>query len=572
MNYHKYNSVHNRNSFSRPEKSTEAAATKWLQGRIFFGVGPRYLGWQLGAYEEQPDGSDKEIYPEGPRCWKIPTEIEWYKWNPLLDHLKGRFRGLVWRNATHVPFVTVDLDRHSADILAKNHIREVMATGRLLITKFSQAQGYRLHWCVEVNPNNGSVKFFGWGDRPIPIDIAQKIGETIHEALGRNGLLGKKHSREVFPYNHPQVLLPMRVDKITVIDTGVLPTCTRKKKDFQGGMENYETYSVLAFTQWLRQGGHFCEKTLQAKLIHACDNLPDQPKIEEISDKKSPEPDSPEEKNTRTHRYSGAEADNPNSFERQHAALLPFCRKIGRVVSEKEAMDYIKANRLYTDSWQDTLARRKGRVRWILRQIAKTFDPSKCQGVRHEVPIGKYDQWAKHHVGQIKGKSRRDLDDFGNLIIQENRYRVNWSFTSAFLSVVEFCLITSPNEDGSLPQVRAEDIWNRCYAGGQIGMPFDEKKWAICRDWLERKGIIKVVDRNWQRGKAMRWAVSDDFHSLPDWWRREKRVSPLEAVSLEAFLKDKREHTHSLNSYPLQGGWETDENGLSPALLVRPPP
>jgi hypothetical protein len=92
-------------------------------------------------------------------------------------------------------------------------------------------------------------KFFGWGDRSIPINIAHKIGEMIHEALGRNGLLGQKNAREVFPFNHPQVLLPMRVDKITIIDTGVLPTCTRKKRDFHGGMENYETYSVLAFTQ-----------------------------------------------------------------------------------------------------------------------------------------------------------------------------------------------------------------------------------------------------------------------------------------------------------------------------------
>lgn len=93
-------------------------------------------------------------------------------WNPLLDHLQGCFRGLVAKDSEFVPFITVDLDRHSDNVFSLVHILEVLATGRLLTTKFFNSLGYRLNWCVEVNPRNGSVKFFGWAHRPIPIKVA----------------------------------------------------------------------------------------------------------------------------------------------------------------------------------------------------------------------------------------------------------------------------------------------------------------------------------------------------------------------------------------------------------------
>ena len=74
---------------------------------------------------------------------------------------------------------------------------------------------------------------------------------------------------------------------------------------------------------------------------------------------------------------------------------------------------------------------------------------------------GKFDKWAKTFVGTVRGRDRRSLDEYGNEVVRESRYQVDWRFASTFLSVVEFCLETSPNEDGSLPQVRAEDIWSK---------------------------------------------------------------------------------------------------------------
>jgi hypothetical protein len=152
---------------------------------------------------------------------------------------------------------------------------------------------------------------------------------------------------------------------------------------------------------------------------------------------------------------------------------------------------------------------------------------------------------------------------------------VNSQFASAALSIMEFCLVESPNEDGSLPQARAEELWSRCYEGGQVQVRFCEKRWAICRDWLERQGVIKIVDRNWRRGKAMRWEVGDGFSRLPQWWKREPKPSLLEPVPLEEFLGEGNwEYTTTplLNSYPTQGGPKSSVHSLGVPSITRPPP
>jgi hypothetical protein len=579
MSTHQYNSAARRRNLSRSRAFSENVATERLQERVYFGVGMKYLGWKFPVYEDLADGTKKLTERARPSFWSTPPVKDRRKWNPIREHLQGAFRGLVWNGSSHIPFVTVEHDRHDATVLTKPHILQVVATGRLLTRCFSSAQGYRLNWCVEINPRNGSVKFFGWGDRPIPIEIAQKIGEQIQEAMRQKGILGSKDRREIFPYNHPQVMLPMRIDKTTIIDSGVVPKCTRKKRQYGLGYEDprlyklvpYETYSVLRFWQWLRRGGHYSEQALLETLKQACAALPDKVvPVEEplIREDEGELPDSSDPK--RPPMYTGEASDNPNSFERQHDALLVFCRQSKRVVSVNEALVYIRGNRLFTGAWEN--AKRPSRVKWILKRIAKTFDASKCHGVRYDVQIGKYDQWARHHVGTIKGRDRRSLDEYGEVSIQENRYQIDWQFASAFLSVVEYCLVTSPNDDGSLPHVRAKEIWDRCYEGGQITIPFCDRKWKICRDWLERRGVLKVTDRAWHRGKAMRWEVKAEFHRLPQWWKREKKPSLLEAVSLEKFLKEGMDQQQGLNSYSYN---EVDRFMNQPdcsSVLIRPPP
>ena len=77
----------------------------------------------------------------------------------------------------------------------------------------------------------------GAGHKPIPVNAAKEIGENIHDELGRHGLLDSNGIREVFPYNHPQVMLPMRNDKTTIIDIGVFPKCSRRREGLLYGQD-----------------------------------------------------------------------------------------------------------------------------------------------------------------------------------------------------------------------------------------------------------------------------------------------------------------------------------------------
>lgn len=565
-----------RKSSTRRKKRqfTESVATKWLQQKIYFGVGPRFLGWQFPVYEIEADGSEFVVENSGPRVWRMPEKEDLIKWNPLLEHLKGCFRGVVHSGSTHVPFVTTELDRHDGTILTEQHIANAMATARLLKTRFCFVLGIRLNWCAEVNPRNGSIKFFGWANRAIPIMTAQEIGERIRQALANNGLLDDKGKREIFPLNHPQVLLPFRIDKTTIIDSGILPKCFRKKLDHNlGKMVNYETYSVLAFCRWLQYGRHFSEMTLLKSLEEGCAGLADEPVVQPLEIKATIVQDSipASTGKVRSWKHSGGGADNPNSFERQHEALLEFCRRMGRVATVSEAMAYVRNNGLFSGSWEQNLGRRRSRVRWILKRIAKTFDASKCRGVRHEIEVGEFDGWARTHASHgIRCRGRQTVDEFGNIVVKKRRGRADWRFVSVFLSVAKFCLTVDPNEDGSLPQARAEELWSRCCEE----VPFCERKWAVCRDWLEKQGIIKIVDRRFWRGKAMRWAVCVDLDRLAQWWKRDREPGLLEAVLLREFLAGRWNNRNNpvLNTYTASAGWNLPEIADPVSNLVRPPP
>ena len=144
--------------------------------------------------------------------------------------------------------------------------------------------GY-LAWLVEVNTKNGSTKFFGFTGHPIPVDYANRLGQEIHESLIANGI----GSREVFPFNSPQVFLPMREGKATIIDTGVLGKCERRRDNRQGKREKFETYSAVGFVEWLRRGRSFDESTLKTVLVSACLQLPDQPVSPKVEDPIGPD-------------------------------------------------------------------------------------------------------------------------------------------------------------------------------------------------------------------------------------------------------------------------------------------
>ena len=158
-------------------------------------------------------------------------------------------------------------------MLAHDHIIRVLKAGRLLKRHVTE-----LCWSVaEVNDKNGSAKLFGFTGRPIAIDRAVELGKRVHDFLLENGL----GNLEVFPFNCAQVGLPMRTDKTTVVSSGVLGKCSRKKK-VDDKFVAFETYSAAAFLEAIRSRSCFDEDTLHRVLKAGCANLPDRPVVKVV--------------------------------------------------------------------------------------------------------------------------------------------------------------------------------------------------------------------------------------------------------------------------------------------------
>jgi len=460
----------------------------------------------------------------------------------------------------------VDLDRHDGSVPSKDHFEAVIKTGRLLKRDF----GY-LSWLVEVNPRNGSTKFFGFTGHPIPTSQANRLGQQIHQSLMDNGI----GSREVFPHNSPQVFLPFRQGKTTIIDTGVLGRCERRRNNSYGKREKFLTYSMVAFVDWLRRGRSFDEGSLERALISACLQLPDRPRP--VVAKVATTSSAPTKKPVKTVATPAHLQDEPDSFIRQREALLELCRRNKRVVSVEEGLEFIRTNNLFTGGWGQNRGKRRVRVGQILTFIGKTFDPSLCVGVRHEINFGKYDKWAKRHRPDgWRSGSRRSLDQFGNVIVrQRSRTVADWQFVSVFLSLIKYLVGQDKNNDDSVPSARAASLWTLLYEQGVISVPYCPRKWKIVRDHLERLGILKI-DHHYHRGQAMKWWAGTSFPGL-GLWKAKKAKGLLEAVPLVTFLMNKREkETIRHNSLLQQELHENDSlslfwgSGADPPTIKQP--
>jgi hypothetical protein len=250
----------------------------------------------------------------------------------------------------------------------------------------------------------------------------------------------------------------------------------------------------------------------------------------------SPEPSNKVAKNTDKDLANiGKETD---SFVRQRKALLKLARLLKRVPTVDEALRFIQENGLYTGAWANPA--RRIRVRGILKFIAKTFDTKKCtkQGkTTATVNIGKYDAWAKAKFpnGIGGGKRRIVTDDFQIRTISKCG-RIEWEFISVFVSVCEYCLLVEQNPDGSLPHKRAKALWKWLHGKKLITVKYDDRKWSACRDGLEKYGVIKVTDRNYEANKAMKWAIGPYFPLL-GLWKTKKEPSLLDPITWDQFMK-----------------------------------
>jgi hypothetical protein len=258
-------------------------------------------------------------------------------------------------------------------------------------------------------------------------------------------------------------------------------------------------------------------------------------------------------------------ASEPDSFVRQKEALSRLARYLKRVPTPEEALRYLRAERLFTPPWEEHLARRKSRVASILRFIATTFDPARC--ARESVNVHKYGQWAEKKFPEgLIACGRKSLTEYGE-VVGGPQVNVGPQFIAAFVAVCEFALLTDKNQDGSLPHRRAEQLWEALHPKGLLSVAFCARKWAACRDELERHGIVKVTDRDYGPGKAMRWDVGPYFPFLGR-WKGQKHRSLVGGGILPGGRKGTREKGH--NTWLCQ---QPPGTGSGVRLMpARPPP
>lgn len=274
----------------------------------------------------------------------------------------------------------------------------------------------------------------------------------------------------------------------------------------------------------------------------------------------------------RDHRLPGVFVDDllaePDSRKRQHEALLRLSRHLKRVPTLDEGLAFIKEKSLFTDPWDQQSARRKTRVRDILKFIARTFDANKC--ANGSVNVGKYDAWAREKFPKgLSGNLADSIDEYGQRVSGKNLH-IGPDFIGVFLAVAEFTLLIDKNEDGSLPHRRGEELWHDLHAKGLIPMAFNANKWKVCREELDKHGVIKIVDRNYGHGRAMKWAPGAFFPFL-GLWKAPKLPSLLGPVDPASFLAGRRGETKEEHNTLLQT--DTPRAAVSGrSALPRPPP
>jgi hypothetical protein len=238
----------------------------------------------------------------------------------------------------------------------------------------------------------------------------------------------------------------------------------------------------------------------------------------------------------------------PDSFQRQKEALFRLARRLKRVPTLVEALQFLKDERLFSGPWDENRDKRRARVKSILKFIARTFDAAKC--AKGSVNVGKYDTWAaRTFPNGLMGPGRRGLTEDGEVVEAGQGLHISPAFIGTFVAVCEFALLVDKNADGTLPHNRAQGIWQALDAKGLVPEPFCARKWAVCREELVRYGVVQITNRVYGPGKAMEWAVGRYFPGL-DLWKSRKPASLLGPATLASRLRrGGAQATTSLNTW-----------------------
>src|SRR5262249_7250959 len=145
--------------------------------------------------------------------------------------------------------IAPELDRHGGEVPGEYHVVMSIKVGQVLTRRFPH-----LRFAPEINPRNGSVKFFGWLRDYLPIAQAEGIAEEGRSALQQE-LTEYDFSRmEIFPSSSPQIFAPLRADKITVIGSGILGKIKKYRMEQYDGKRRrqyYDAHSCADYLNWI---------------------------------------------------------------------------------------------------------------------------------------------------------------------------------------------------------------------------------------------------------------------------------------------------------------------------------
>jgi hypothetical protein len=509
------------------KRLTESTVTDALSRWLYQGHGTKYLSLPVC---EDGIGRSPDDMPYRFHC--PDTRKKYARWKPFKDHVTGDRKGIIADAETKlVPFIAVDIDRHDAFVSSNQHQEIAIQIGRHL------CKITHIKWIAEVNPNNGSAKFFGFrraGDHFLLKD-AQSLASKIRQELIDLNLCHDRNI-EVFPDNCKAVFLPLRRDKITIADHGMLPRVNRKIKDVrfygQTVWEYLRCYSAMHFMNWIYQGNNYDEATLISALRYSCAGLSDEVALEcelidesnEILKACSPAGSKPANKapgKTVTGAFN-CDPKEPCAFKRNWSALLPFARTFflanKRLPSVEEAMEHLKRNRLYSARWIDNEGHRRQRVTDILGKIAETFDPSLVQGNQSVKLDPGIRFWCRRHFPKGIVGHRRRINQF-DMTAEIQEIQVPARFVEQCVGVIAFCL-NDHLENKALPVNRIKAIWNLI----DDTTSWNQTYFQIVRNHLEKIGVINIFDKNHQAGKAWKWKKGENFPTNMQDHYSEKRV------------------------------------------------
>lgn len=523
---------------------SESQTTKNLAWYLFSGSGTKYLGFRFADKELQEDGSwetlpsrwDRKekrwVYNyDHPEYWSVPQGNWYWKTSALNDHLRGKPRGLVVHedtDATSVPFLAVDLDRHHKEDKRK-HIERVVRVGRLCQRLFPH-----LRWLVEVNLNNGSTKLYGFARKHLPINKAREMAETLHAAVVQ--ITGDKNT-EVFCHNMPQILLPFRQDKCTIITDSELGK-TQRYKIINGKREYFEAYSMCEFDSWLYGHGHYDEQTLIETLERACEYKVVSP----IGDIKTQKPVSKSEQmmheayreamglpvsdirgfapksdgtlgraiNRDSKAFGGVRPtasqnlddirNIANAFHRKHEFSMWLSRRLRRVPTADEVLSAYKEHKMFNGSWETKEKSRRSDFSYILPFVEKSFDASLCgtgNCLRPELN-NRINLWKGRAVVTFVWKTEfhttinqvRVVDEYGNASFTCGKQRtVSGKQLPIVMAIID--QVRKERSDGGIPRDSIQGWWEELAQDGLLPA-WNKETWQAYRQVLVQIGWMSV--------------------------------------------------------------------------------